>query len=100
MSKVVGQISRGMVVLLGIAQDDSQQDIDFLAKKIAELRIFEDSEGRFWINKTKELYCAVYPISYRHGGDVHTFVEDASGNFWGNDRYHNGLVHIDRKTDS
>ena len=43
---VTGQIGCGFLVLLGVAADDSQDDVIFLAQKIAGLRIFEDSEGK------------------------------------------------------
>jgi D-tyrosyl-tRNA(Tyr) deacylase len=44
--EVVSGIERGLVVLLGIARDDQQQDADYLADKIAALRIFDDQEGK------------------------------------------------------
>jgi len=45
-SQVVGEIGRGLLVLLGIAHGDSEQDGAYLADKISNLRIFEDSEGK------------------------------------------------------
>lgn len=39
-------ISRGLTVFLGIEADDTQEDIDWLAGKIARLRIFSDKEGQ------------------------------------------------------
>jgi len=44
--KVVGEIENGLVVLLGIARDDTKEDADYLAPKIVALRIFDDSDGR------------------------------------------------------
>ncbi|MDX6694733.1 MAG: D-aminoacyl-tRNA deacylase [Blastocatellia bacterium] len=44
--EVVGAISGGLLVLLGIAQDDTEQDAKYLAEKIAQLRIFDDAEGK------------------------------------------------------
>ena len=44
--RVVGEIERGLVVLLGVAHDDTRADADYLAPKIASLRIFDDSEGK------------------------------------------------------
>jgi D-aminoacyl-tRNA deacylase len=41
-----GQIERGLLVLLGVAQNDSQADADYLAEKIAGLRIFEDANAK------------------------------------------------------
>lgn len=44
--EVVGEIGPGLVVLLGIARDDAEQDVTYLVEKIAALRVFEDAEGR------------------------------------------------------
>ena len=44
--QITGEIGNGLVVLLGIANDDTKTDADYLAPKIVALRIFDDSEGR------------------------------------------------------
>ena len=44
--EVVGEIEKGLVVLLGIARDDTRDDADYLVPKIAALRIFDDAAGR------------------------------------------------------
>jgi len=44
--EVVGEIENGLVVLLGVARDDTRDDADYLSAKIAALRIFDDTEGR------------------------------------------------------
>ena len=44
--EIVGEIGNGLVVLLGVAGDDSKDDADYLAPKIVSLRIFDDAEGR------------------------------------------------------
>src|SRR5207244_13170812 len=44
--KVVGGIGKGLVVLLGIARDDTRRDAEYLAEKIAALRIFDDQDGK------------------------------------------------------
>ena len=44
--ETVGEIDAGMLVLLGIARDDTREDARYLLEKIANLRIFEDAEGR------------------------------------------------------
>lgn len=41
-----GEIKHGLVVLLGIARDDTRDDADYLVPKIVALRIFDDAEGR------------------------------------------------------
>ena len=45
--QTVAEISHGLVILLGIGQGDDEVKARFLAEKIATLRIFEDSEGKF-----------------------------------------------------
>lgn len=45
-TEVTGEISAGLLVLLGVAQDDTEADAQWLAGKIVALRIFEDAEGR------------------------------------------------------
>lgn len=45
-NQVHGEIGRGFVVLLGVAKDDTKEDMDYLVKKISGLRVFEDSEGK------------------------------------------------------
>ncbi len=44
--RVVGEIGNGLVVLLGIARDDTKLDAAYLAEKICALRIFDDDEGK------------------------------------------------------
>ncbi|MEN6450747.1 MAG: D-aminoacyl-tRNA deacylase [Thermoguttaceae bacterium] len=44
--EVCGRIDQGMLVLLGVGHQDTKADVDWLAKKIASLRIFEDAEGK------------------------------------------------------
>src|SRR6266705_4789044 len=44
--EIVGEIGNGLVVLLGIARDDAEQDAEYLVEKIAALRIFDDESGR------------------------------------------------------
>ena len=43
--KIVGEIQKGIVVLVGIEEADSQEDIDWLVGKITQLRIFGDENG-------------------------------------------------------
>ncbi|MFZ0802647.1 MAG: D-aminoacyl-tRNA deacylase [Terriglobales bacterium] len=44
--EVVGRIERGLLVLLGVAGTDQEADADYLAEKVAGLRIFEDDAGK------------------------------------------------------
>ena len=45
-SRVVGEIGAGILVLLGIAKDDSSQAAHYLAEKTAHMRIFDDAAGK------------------------------------------------------
>jgi D-tyrosyl-tRNA(Tyr) deacylase len=45
--KVVGEIERGLVVLIGVAEGDEEKDADYLVEKIVNMRIFSDAEGKF-----------------------------------------------------
>jgi D-tyrosyl-tRNA(Tyr) deacylase len=45
-NEVVGKIGYGMTILLGVSQRDTPKDIQWLADKIASLRIFEDANGK------------------------------------------------------
>ncbi len=45
--EVVGQIGRGLCVLLGVADADGEVDAARLARRVARLRIFENEEGKF-----------------------------------------------------
>ncbi|MFA5638277.1 MAG: D-aminoacyl-tRNA deacylase [Anaerovoracaceae bacterium] len=44
--QVTGEIEKGFVVLLGVGKEDNEEDALYLARKIANLRIFEDSMGK------------------------------------------------------
>lgn len=44
--EITGKIDKGLVLLVGITHDDTEEDADYLAEKISGLRIFEDEEGK------------------------------------------------------
>ena len=44
-NKVVGKIGAGMVILLGVEDGDTEKDADYIADKVAGLRIFDDENG-------------------------------------------------------
>jgi D-tyrosyl-tRNA(Tyr) deacylase len=48
--EVVGRIGHGLVVFVGVADGDSETDIDYLVPKMTGLRIFADEEGKFNIS--------------------------------------------------
>jgi D-tyrosyl-tRNA(Tyr) deacylase len=46
----VAEIDRGLLLLVGIGKDDSIEDIEYLCKKVSNLRIFEDEQGKMNLN--------------------------------------------------
>lgn len=44
--KVVGEIGRGILILLGVGQNDTEKDAVYILEKLLNLRIFEDSEAK------------------------------------------------------
>ena len=45
-SEIVGKIDKGLLVYLGVAQADSNQDVNYISDKLANLRIFSDEAGK------------------------------------------------------
>lgn len=45
-SQIVGQIGKGMLILLGVASADSEEDVDWLIRKCMNMRIFSDTDGK------------------------------------------------------
>ena len=44
--KVIGQIQRGFLLLVGVTHDDTTEDMEYIVRKIVQMRIFEDEEGK------------------------------------------------------
>jgi len=44
--EIVGRIDHGLLLLVGITHADTEKDVEFIADKLAHLRIFEDEEGK------------------------------------------------------
>ena len=44
-SKVVGEINRGILILVGFTQSDTTKEIDYMVDKVINLRIFDDENG-------------------------------------------------------
>lgn len=47
---MVGEIKQGLLILLGIHEEDTMADVEYLVRKIQKLRIFEDEEGKMNID--------------------------------------------------
>jgi D-tyrosyl-tRNA(Tyr) deacylase len=68
--EVTGEIARGLLVLLGVAESDTEAAADYLADKIAGLRIFEDAAGKLNLS-VAEVGGAVLAVSqFTLFGDV------------------------------
>ena len=51
--EVVGRIGRGMLVFVGVGKDDTEEDADYLAQKVMQLRMFEDSDGKMNLSSSE-----------------------------------------------
>ena len=68
--EIVGEIGNGLVVLVGIARDDTEKDATYLVEKIAALRIFDDEAGRM-NSSVKDVHGALLIVSqFTLYGDV------------------------------
>ena len=43
--RVTGQIGKGLMVLIGVEEGDTEKDAEYIAKKVSALRVFDDAEG-------------------------------------------------------
>jgi D-tyrosyl-tRNA(Tyr) deacylase len=69
-SEIVGEIGRGLLVLLGVATSDTESDADYMAEKLAGLRIFEDHEGKMNLS-VADVHGAILAVSqFTLYGDV------------------------------
>ena len=60
--QVVGRIEKGFMILVGITDGDTKAEADLLAKKVAQMRVFEDAEGKMNL-ALKDVNGAVLSIS-------------------------------------
>jgi D-tyrosyl-tRNA(Tyr) deacylase len=59
--ELISEIGRGLCVLLGISKDDSSKEAEWMAKKLLNLRVFDDEDGKPWskcvAEKKYEILC-------------------------------------------
>lgn len=61
-NEITGEISRGLLLLVGIEENDEKEDAEWLAKKVLDLRIFSDEEGK--MNRSvKDIYGEILCVS-------------------------------------
>lgn len=60
--EIISRIGKGYMILLGVMDDDKEDDIDILAKKISSLRVFEDENGKMNLD-IKEIDGEILAIS-------------------------------------
>ena len=61
-AEIHGKIGRGLVILLGVEHEDTQEDADWLVQKVINLRIFNDAEGKMNLS-SKEVSAEFLVIS-------------------------------------
>ena len=60
---VVSSIGRGIVALVGIHRDDTRADLDYIVRKLVNLRLWEDEGGRRWAKSAKDLDLEILCVS-------------------------------------
>ena len=68
--RVAGEIGRGVLVLLGVGRTDAEADADYLADKIVNLRIFDDTAGKMNLSLTEVGGSALVVSQFTLYGDV------------------------------
>lgn len=61
-NELAGRIGPGLLVLLGVAENDTKDDAAYLAEKVAALRVFDDTEGKMNLSVV-DLHGAVLAVS-------------------------------------
>jgi D-tyrosyl-tRNA(Tyr) deacylase len=68
--ETVGEIGAGLVVLLGVARDDVEEDARYLVEKVLNLRVFDDAEGRMNLSAAERGGALLVVSQFTLYGDV------------------------------
>ncbi len=68
--KIISSIKMGLLIYLGVGKDDTQKDVEFFANKIANLRIFEDDNGKMNLSALTLKYDILVVSQFTLYGDV------------------------------
>ena len=68
--EIVGEIGKGLLILLGVGRGDSEAAADYLADKVVGLRIFEDSDGKMNLDVTQAGGAVLVVSQFTLHGDV------------------------------
>ncbi|MGX7349138.1 D-aminoacyl-tRNA deacylase [Dolosicoccus paucivorans] len=60
--EVIGSIDKGLVLLVGFHDDDTQEDLDYAVRKVVNMRLFSDDEGRMNLS-LKDIKGAILSVS-------------------------------------
>ena len=69
---VVGRIERGLLVLIGLTASDTDQDVDWMADKVCDLRIFGDDQGKMNLSVVETGGAVLAVSQFTLYGDAHT----------------------------
>ena len=64
--KIVGECKAGLMILLGVAEGDTERDAELLAAKILKLRIFNDENGKMISSRYYEFGCLAGTTEYTY----------------------------------
>lgn len=96
--KTVGQIENGLMVLVGVSQDDTLKDMEYIAKKIVNLRVFDDENGVMNLSLLDKGYSLLLVSQFTlcantKKGNRPSYVDAARPEF-ANEMYEKMIAHI------
>ncbi|XP_066910210.1 D-aminoacyl-tRNA deacylase 1-like [Clytia hemisphaerica] len=62
-NELISSIGKGLCVLIGISRDDKPKDVEYIVRKILNLRLFDDDEGRRWKKSVKDSNLEILCVS-------------------------------------